>query len=69
MRVLLLISILTVLLFEFVQAQDDIQIGSTGRSTAAGALYDYSNATTVNIKVQLWGYVQIPGLLHCSRRN
>lgn len=61
MKGIFLISLLTVLFFEFVQAQDDIQIGSTGRSTAAGALYDYSNASTVNIKVQLWGYVRYPG--------
>ena len=60
-RAIVFISLLTILFFEFLQAQDDIQIGSTGRSTAAGALYDYSNATTVNIKVQLWGYVRYPG--------
>jgi hypothetical protein len=44
-----------------IYAQDDIQIGSTGRTTASGALFDYSNPTSVNIKVQLWGYVTYPG--------
>ena len=43
-------------------AQDDIQIGSLGtRSAQAGGLYDYSNPSGINIKVQLWGYVRYPG--------
>jgi len=56
MRVTFLISILTVLFFEFVHAQDDIQIGSPNdtRPAASGALYDYSAPNIVNIKVQLW---------------
>jgi len=63
MRVTFLISILTVLFFEFVQAQDDIQIGSPNESrpAASGALYDYSAPNVINIKVQLWGYVRFPG--------
>lgn len=44
-------------------AQEDIQIGSTNdtKPTASGALFDYSDANTVNIKVQLWGSVRFPG--------
>jgi hypothetical protein len=43
-------------------SQDDIQIGSLGtRSGVAGGLYDYSNPSAINIKVQLWGYVRYPG--------
>ena len=43
-------------------SQDDIQIGSLGARTAqAGGLYDYSNPSAINIKVQLWGYVRYPG--------
>jgi len=60
-RTIILTSILTIFFFEFIYAQDDIQIGSTGRTNATGALYDYSNPSAVNIKVQLWGYVRFPG--------
>jgi len=44
-------------------SQDDIQIGSPSRDRmgATGAVYDYSNPSGVNIKVQLWGYVRNPG--------
>ena len=60
-RSIVLTSLLVIFFFEFLHAQDDIQIGSTGRTNAAGALYDYSNPSAVNIKVQLWGYVSYPG--------
>lgn len=51
-------------LIGFLQAQEDIQIGSsnTTRPSATGALYDYSTQNTINIKVQLWGYVKYPGV-------
>ncbi len=43
-------------------SQDDIQIGSLGSRTGqTGGLFDYSNPSTINIKVQLWGYVRYPG--------
>lgn len=45
-------------------AQDDIQIGSSYnqfRNQTPGAYYDYSDPSSVNIKVQLWGYVKYPG--------
>ena len=48
----------------FIFSQEDIQIGSpSGRtiSTPAGAFFDYSNPSEINIKVQLWGYVRFPG--------
>lgn len=62
-RTIILTSILILFLFEFVCAQDDIQIGSPNatRPSSAGALYDYSVGNTINIKVQLWGYVRFPG--------
>lgn len=46
-----------------IYSQDDIQIGSPNRDrmNAAGAVYDYSDPAGVNIKVQLWGYVRLPG--------
>lgn len=45
-----------------IYSQDDIQIGSQGvRTGTTGAVFDYSNPTTINIKVQLWGYVKYPG--------
>ena len=49
-------------LFTNICSQDDIQIGSLGtRSGQQGGLFDYSNPSTINIKVQLWGYVRFPG--------
>jgi len=61
-RSIILASILTVFFFEFLHAQDDIQIGSSGReSNSVGALFDYSNPSGVNFRVQLWGYVRYPG--------
>ena len=61
-RALIFTSIITVFFFEFIIAQDDIQIGSPNTArTTTGALYDYSNPSAVNIKVQLWGYVKFPG--------
>lgn len=61
MTKLLLILILTVISSN-IYSQDDIQIGSLGTRTGqAGGLFDYSNPSTVNIKVQVWGYVPYPG--------
>lgn len=50
-------------LFTNINSQDDVQIGSTysGRFTQAGGLFDYSDPNTINIKVQMWGYVRFPG--------
>lgn len=44
-------------------SQDDIQIGSSNTSVnqRQGGLFDYSDPTSINIKVQLWGYVRYPG--------
>jgi hypothetical protein len=44
-------------------AQDDIQIGKSLKENSRynGALYDYSDANGINIKVMVWGYVQFPG--------
>jgi polysaccharide export outer membrane protein len=47
-----------------IYSQNDIQIGSPNGARInqqTGALFDYSNPTAVNIKVQLWGYVKYPG--------
>lgn len=61
-RTLIFSAIITVFFFEFILAQDDIQIGSPNAArTTTGALYDYSDPSAVNIKVQLWGYVKLPG--------
>jgi protein involved in polysaccharide export with SLBB domain len=49
---------------QFSFAQDDIQLGSSYndlRNQRQGGLYDYSDPTSINIKVQLWGYVRYPG--------
>lgn len=55
---LLLLTLSALLIY----AQDDIQIGSPNAArTTAGGLYDYSDPSAVNIKVQLWGYVGYSG--------
>jgi hypothetical protein len=46
-------------------SQDNIQIGNpygaVTRYQSQGGLYDYSDPSSINIKVQLWGYVRYPG--------
>ena len=44
-------------------AQEDVQIGKSMRQLYEykGALYDYSDADAINIKVLVWGYVHYPG--------
>jgi len=44
-------------------AQDDVQIGRnlSNRTQTQGGLFDYSDPSGINIKVQLWGYVKYPG--------
>lgn len=63
MNIKILLSVLLITGFcTFLYSQDDIQIGSLGTRTGqAGGLYDYSNPSSINIKVQLWGYVRYPG--------
>jgi hypothetical protein len=63
MKIKVLFSILLVAgLYTNIYSQDDIQIGSLGARTGQqGGLFDYSNPSAINIKVQLWGYVQYPG--------
>jgi hypothetical protein len=49
-------------IYSFTYSQADIQIGSQGTGmNQRGALFDYSDPNAVNIKVQLWGYVELPG--------
>ncbi len=63
MNIKILLSLFLITgLFTINYSQDDILIGSSGARTGqAGGLFDYSNPSTVNIKVQLWGYVGYPG--------
>lgn len=44
-------------------AQDDVQIGSNLNKLTQnqGGLFDYSDPSGFNIKIQLWGYVKYPG--------
>ncbi len=45
------------------RAQDNIQLGDdlrNMRQTQSG-LFDYSDPGSINIKIQLWGYVKYPG--------
>ena len=59
---ILFLFLLIVGLYTNINSQDDIQIGSLGARTGVqGGLFDYSNPSTINIKVQLWGYVRYPG--------
>ncbi|MCJ7554564.1 MAG: SLBB domain-containing protein [Ignavibacteriaceae bacterium] len=54
---------LVVSLHSLLYSQDDIQIGnqSSANYRYNGGVYDYSDPSAVNIKVQLWGYVRFPG--------
>ncbi len=63
MKPKILLSILIIVgLYSDFYSQDDIQVGSLGtRTGVVGGLFDYSNPSTINIKVQLWGYVRFPG--------
>lgn len=63
MNIKILFSILLLAgFYTNIYSQDDIQIGSPGTRTGiAGGVFDYSNPSTINIKVQLWGYVRFPG--------
>lgn len=62
-RIPILTLFVILCLFEFVQAQDDIQVGRLGGEGTAtvGALYNYSDPNSVNFRIQLWGYVRFPG--------
>ena len=45
-------------------AQNDVQIGrglNELRQQSQGAFYDYSDPSTLNIKVAVWGFVRFPG--------
>ena len=65
MKITILSTLLLTFFFcELFYAQDDIQIGipyGSAGVAAQGGLYNYSDPTNVNIKVQLWGYVKFPG--------
>ncbi len=41
----------------------DYELGSSnfGRNPTQGGFYDYSDPSSVNIKVSVWGYVKFPG--------
>lgn len=65
MKIFFLVSSLIILMsYQYSFAQDDIQIGtpySQLNNQRQGGLFDYSDPSSVNIKVQLWGYVKYPG--------
>ncbi len=52
-------------------AQDDIQIGNPNGTVrqVQGGLFDYSDPSGINIKVQLWGYVKYPGFYIIPARS
>ena len=58
-----LLILLTLILSPLIRAQEDVQIGKSMKQyyEYKGALYDYSEADAINIKVLVWGYVQYPG--------
>jgi protein involved in polysaccharide export with SLBB domain len=58
-KLLFLLLLFPVMVF----GQSDIQIGSSLNQLrqSQGALYDYSDPESVNIKVAVWGFVRFPG--------
>jgi hypothetical protein len=60
---LLICSSLVFILTSQIFSQDEVQIGSglgQFRQTQGG-FFDYSDPTSVNIKVSVWGFVKFPG--------
>jgi hypothetical protein len=57
------ISLLIIVCTTVLYSQDDVQIGSNLNNyrQTQGGLFDYSDPSGINIKVQLWGYVKYPG--------
>jgi hypothetical protein len=57
------ISLIVVACVSVIFSQDDVQIGSnlSNYRQTQGGLFDYSDPSGINIKVQLWGYVKYPG--------
>lgn len=63
MKILKLLCFNLLLINSVLFSQEDVQIGSNLNNyrQAQGGLFDYSDPTGINIKVQLWGYVKYPG--------
>jgi hypothetical protein len=63
MNLKILLSILFIIIsYTGIYAQSDIQIGTLdSRAGQMGGVFDYSSSTSINIKVQLWGYVRYSG--------
>ncbi|MEO8233120.1 MAG: SLBB domain-containing protein [Ignavibacteriota bacterium] len=63
MKKIFFISLFSFLFAITVFAQDDVQIGSNLNNyrQTQGGLFDYSDPSGINIKLQLWGYVKYPG--------
>lgn len=63
MNRLFIVLLFAGLLFSTSYSQDDVQIGSNLNNyrQTQGGLFDYSDPSGINIKVQLWGYVKYPG--------
>ena len=65
MKTIVFLMFLLIFLSTLSYSQDDIQIGGNpnrdGYSRVNGGVFDYSDPSGVNIKVQLWGYVRYPG--------
>lgn len=42
--------------------ESNLRVGTSSRvTTASGAFYDYSDPSSVNMKIAIWGYVRNPG--------
>jgi len=63
MKRIIFLVFLIVSSLSFIYAQEDVQIGSNLNNyrQTQGGLFDYSDPSGINIKVQLWGYVKYPG--------
>ena len=63
MKRIIFLVFLIVNSLSFIYAQEDVQIGSNLNNyrQTQGGLFDYSDPSGINIKVQLWGYVKYPG--------
>ncbi len=59
-RTLILLSFFSTMIFA---QNSELQVGSNTNQLRQnqGAFYDYSDPTTLNIKVSVWGFVKYPG--------
>ena len=65
MKTIFIIGLFAIIFMVPAYSQEDIQIGSNLNNyrQTQGGLFDYSDPSGINIKIQLWGYVRYPVIM------